>query len=198
LIAVSRVPLRFVAARLLTVLPFVIFALFLPFIGTGKDMAFAGIMISSEGVSAMFNVIAKAAIGATASILLAATTEAPDIIKGLTKLHVPAVITSIASFMIRYLEEIAGELGRMRTAMTSRGYDPRWLWQAKPIASSAGALFVRSYERGERVYDAMLSRGYNGTMPLIEERTASGSEWMTALSVPAVSILVSVLAAVTT
>jgi cobalt/nickel transport system permease protein len=46
--------------------------------------------------------------------------------------------------MVRYLEVLAGELGRMRTAMTARGYDPRWLWQVRPIASSAGALFIRS------------------------------------------------------
>ena len=50
-------------------------------------------------------------------------------------------------------------------ARVSRGYDPRWIWQARAVAASAGALFIRSYERGERVYLAMLSRGYDGAMP---------------------------------
>ena len=65
--------------------------------------------------------------------------------------------------MVRYGDVITGEMRRMKIARESRGYDPRWIWQAKAVARSAGALFVRSYERGERVYLAMASRGYAGT-----------------------------------
>jgi cobalt/nickel transport system permease protein len=87
------------------------------------------------------------------------------------------VITAIAGFMVRYLGIVAGEGRRMHVARQSRGYDPRWLWQARGIAASAGTLFVRSYERGERVYLAMLSRGYDGTMPALGGRRASASGW---------------------
>jgi len=103
-------------------------------------------------------------------------------------------MTAIAGFMIRYLELIADELGRMRVAMTARGYDPRWIWQAKPIAASAGAMFIRSYERGERVYDAMLSRGYQGSMPDLGHKRASHSDWRTAITLPLLGIIISVVA----
>jgi cobalt/nickel transport system permease protein len=145
----------------------------------------------------MWNILAKAILGATASILLAATTEVPDMVKGFGRLRVPPVITGIASFMIRYLEVVAGELARMRTAMTARGYDPRWLSQARPIAASAGTLFVRSYERGERVYDAMLSRGYNGVMPALSTRSATTREWLWAIAIPLFAAAVSAIAVVT-
>jgi cobalt/nickel transport system permease protein len=79
--------------------------------------------------------------------------------------------------MVRYLGIVAGEGRRMHVARQSRGYDPRWLWQARGIAASAGTLFVRSYERGERVYLAMLSRGYDGTMPALEGRRTSACDW---------------------
>lgn len=194
LVRFSRVPVRFVLSRLIAVVPFVIFALFLPFIGAGKDVDLLGIGLSSEGIWAMWNILAKASLGATASILLAATTEAPEIVKGFGRLRVPPVITGIASFMIRYLEVIAGELARMRTAMTARGYEPRWLSQARPIAASAGTLFVRSYERGERVYDAMLSRGYDGVMPALGTPTASTREWLGALALPLIAAAVAVIA----
>lgn len=194
---VARIPGGFVVSRLASVIPFVIFALFLPFVGQGKDGEFLGLAISSSGVWAMWNVLAKAVLGATATILLAATTETPDILKGFSRLKVPGVITAIASFMIRYLEVIAGELGRMRTAMTARGYDPRWLWQARPIASSAGTLFIRSYERGERIYEAMLSRGYNGSMPLASSETTTAAQWISALIIPAIALIVAVTALVT-
>lgn len=197
LVGFSRVPLRFVLSRLIAVGPFVVFALFLPFIGEGKDFDLLGISLSGEGIWAMWNILAKAILGATASILLAATTEVPDMVKGFGRLRVPPVITGIASFMIRYLEVVAGELARMRTAMTARGYDPRWLSQARPIAASAGTLFVRSYERGERVYDAMLSRGYNGVMPALGTRSATGQEWLGALAIPLFAAAIAAIAVMT-
>ena len=113
------------------------------------------------------------------------------------RLRVPSVLTAIASFMIRYLEVVAAEMGRMRTAMTARGYDPRWLAQTRPIAASAGALFVRSYERGERVHSAMLARGFDGTMPDLEPDAADGREWMMACGVAVVSLALAVVAVVT-
>jgi cobalt/nickel transport system permease protein len=198
LVGFSRVPVRFVLSRLIAIAPFVVFALFLPFIGVGKDIDLLGISLSSEGIWAMWNILAKATLGATASIMLAATTEVPEIVKGFGRLRVPPVITGIASFMIRYLEVVAGELARMRTAMTARGYDPRWLSQARPIAASAGTLFVRSYERGERVYDAMLSRGYNGVMPALDTRSATNQEWLEALMFPLLAAVVALIAMATT
>ncbi len=197
LVMVARVPIPFVFVRLAAIVPFVLFAVVLPFIGTGETTEFAGLSLSVDGLWAMWNILAKASLGATASIVLAATTEVPDILKGLSRLRVPAVLTSIASFMIRYLEVVAGELGRMRTAMTARGYDPRWIGQAKPIAASAGALFIRSYERGERVYDAMLARGYTGTMPALDAAKATGRQWLLALVFPGASLLLAISALVT-
>ncbi|MDH3190808.1 MAG: energy-coupling factor transporter transmembrane protein EcfT, partial [Acidimicrobiia bacterium] len=141
---------------------------------------------------------AKAAIGATFSIVLAATTEVPDILKGLSRLRVPPVLTSIASFMIRYLEVVAEELGRVRIAMTARGYSPRWIGQARPIAASAGALFIRSYERGERVYDAMLARGFSGTMPDMGSAPPTSRQWISAMAIPAAALGVAIAALVTT
>jgi cobalt/nickel transport system permease protein len=98
--------------------------------------------------------------------------------------------------MVRYLEILVGEVGRMRVAMTSRGYDPRWLWQAKPIATGAGALFVRSYERGERVHAAMLSRGFNGVMPTWDAPTGSAAAWASGMALPALALVVAVIAMV--
>lgn len=170
----------FVARRLLVIVPFVAFALAIPFVATGEQVDVLGVSLSREGVWGAWNVIAKASLGATTSITLAATTEVPRMLTGMTRLRVPATLTAIASFMVRYLEVVAGELGRMRTAMAARGYAPRWLWQARPVATSAGALFIRSYERGERVHAAMLSRGYTGSMPELDERRATWAEWLLA------------------
>lgn len=174
----SRIPFRFVALRLLAIAPFVIFALLIPFVSSGEKTDVWGVSVSVDGLWGAWNILAKAALGASVSILLTATTEIPDIIRGLGRLRVPSLFTAIAMFMVRYLELISDELRRMRVAMTARGYDPRWLHQARPIASSAGALFIRSYERGERVHSAMLSRGFTGEMPNLGHRSAAPKEWL--------------------
>lgn len=193
-IGVARLPVRFVLGRLVVILPFVLFAATLPFVAGGERVDVAGVALSRDGLWGTFNVLAKAGLGATASIVLAGTTEQARILTGLERLRVPVVLTTIAAFMLRYLEVIAGELRRMRTAMTARGYDPRWLWQVKPIASGAGALFIRSYERGERVHAAMVSRGFTGTMPALDVRRASVGEWAITAVVPALAVAVAAAA----
>lgn len=197
LIARSGVGARFVLRRLAVVLPFIAFALFIPFVASGEQVEVLGVGVSREGLWGAWNVVAKATLGATASILLAATTEIPRLLSGMGRLKVPWVLTTIAAFMVRYLELLAGELRRMRIAMAARGYDPRWLWQARPVATSAGALFVRSYERGERVHAAMLARGYTGVMPELDDRRATARDWGTAAVVPLVAWTVAVVALVT-
>jgi cobalt/nickel transport system permease protein len=118
----------------------------------------------------------------------------PEFLRGFQRLHMPRAITSTLSFMIRYLDVIADDVRRMRVARQSRGYDPRWLWQARAVATSAGALFIRSYERGERVHLAMLSRGFTGSMPDVDGRPASTASWARALAAPVLAATICALA----
>lgn len=185
----ARVPARFVVARLAVVTPFLLLALVVPFVAAGERTSVLGLSLSVDGLWGGFAIAAKALLGAGASILLVATTEVPRLLRGLERLRVPPVLTQIATFMVRYLEVIAGEFARQRTAMTARGFDPRWLWQLRPLAASAGSLFVRAYERGERVHAAMLARGYVGTLPRpADERDATPRDWALAALLPVAAI----------
>lgn len=189
---VGRIPLRFLLTRMLVVLPFVLFALLLPFIAEGERTTVLGVSVAVEGLWGMATILSRSLLGVAASVLLAATTEVPRILRGLERLRIPPVLTAIAAFMLRYLEVIAGELGRMRRAMTARGYDPRWLWQARPIAAGAGALFIRSYERGERVHAAMLARGWDGHMPDLVDDRATAIDWRRAAVLPTTALTLAV------
>lgn len=183
LTAAARVPPGFVLRRLVIEAPFVLFAVFLPVVGTGPRVEVLGVSLSQAGLWAAWNIVAKATLGAWASILLAATTQVPDLLKGFARLRFPRVITSIMAFMVRYLDVVVGEWNRMRIALRSRAYRPRSLRRAGALAAATGALFIRSYERGERVYLAMLSRGYNGAMPGMDRAVPAGSQWAVALLV---------------
>ena len=192
-IRIARLPFGFVLLRLAVVIPFLLFAVLIPFIAGGEQIEVGGVSLSRDGLWGMWNVFAKATLGATTSIVLAATTEIAEMLRGMAVLRVPAALTAIAMFMIRYLVVVSNELTRMRVAMTARGYDPRWLWQAKPIAASAGALFIRSYERGERVHSAMLARGFTGTMPEINRRRATRHDWTMAAAAAAAAAVLAAL-----
>lgn len=192
----SNVPGTFVAKRMIVEVPFLIFALLLPFVGEAPNVDIFGASLSQAGLLAAWTIMAKGSCGVVASILLAATTEIPDILSGLTKLRVPATLVSIAGFMVRYLEVIGVELARMRVAMAARGYEPKAFWQVRALATSAGALFIRSYERGERVYLAMLSRGYHGTMPDLGSPAVARFDIAKALVVPALAACVAAAALV--
>jgi cobalt/nickel transport system permease protein len=197
-VALAELPAGFVLRRLVVVLPFVAFAFAIPFVATGPEVEVLGVALSREGLWGAWNVLAKALLGASTTIVLAGTTEETRILQGLQRLRIPATLTLIASFMLRYITIVAEEFRRTRTAMAARGYAPRWLGDAGPVASAAGAGFVRAYERGERVHAAMASRGFTGTMPELDTRVATRAEWLGAGAVAALVVATAVTAAVVT
>lgn len=183
-VAIAAVPPVFVLRRMLVETPFVAFALLLPFVARGPKVDVWGLTVSHDGLLGAWNILAKGTLGVVAGVLLAATTESRTMLLGLQKLRMPAQLVQIMSFMLRYAGVITAEMGRMRVARESRGFLARDLRQAPAVAKSAGALFIRTYERGERVHLAMLSRGYTGTMPTILDTRATRAHWATAATLP--------------
>lgn len=113
----------------------------------------------------------KAAIGTVSAVLLGATTSFPDVLHALERLKTPRLLVLIAAFMYRYLFTIVDEVQRMRAALTARGYAPRHALQLQALGRVATALFLRTYERAERVHLAMLARGFDERMPRLQALT---------------------------
>ncbi|MPZ28107.1 MAG: cobalt ECF transporter T component CbiQ [Micromonosporaceae bacterium] len=197
--AVARIPPGWLARRAAIELPFVALAFALPFLAAGPRVDWAGLSLSVDGLLGGWNILAKATLGLLASLLLVGTTTVRDLIVGLDRLRCPAPLTQIATFMLRYLDVLVGESRRMRVARLARGDDPRFLWQVRGFAAGLGALFLRAYERGERVWLAMRARGWTGRMPagLSATGVATARQWSAAASVPAVAAAVAIAAVVT-
>ena len=194
---VARVPLLRLATRLLIELPFLAFAFFLPFIGSGPRVDVWFLSLSSSGLWGAWNILVKGTLGVAATSLLGATTTVPELVAALERLRLPKVLVAIVAFMVRYLDVITEEMRRMRVARLSRGHDPRWIWQARAVATSAGALFIRSFERGERVHLAMMSRGFDGTLYPSESGVPARRDWATSLLLPATALAACLAAVVT-
>ncbi|OJV97251.1 MAG: cobalt ECF transporter T component CbiQ [Microbacterium sp. 67-17] len=161
-LVIARVPPRVVARRMTIELPFVVFALLLPFIATGPTIEVGPFTLAVEGLWGAWALLAKATLAVGAATVLISTTEPRRMVQALGQLRLPAVLTSIIGFMIRYLDLIVEETRRMRIARESRGFRARGLASWRIIAQAAGSVIVRSHARGERVHLAMLSRGGAG------------------------------------
>ena len=123
-----------------------------------------------------------------AAILLVATTRFPDMVHALEHLHVPAVLTTIVSFLYRYLFVLTDEVMRLLRARQSRSGTVAGLksgrsvfWRARVTGNMAGQLFLRSYERSDRIYNAMLARGYSGQLRTLNPHVMKSSDWLFAM-----------------
>ncbi|NBM21234.1 cobalt ECF transporter T component CbiQ [Streptomyces sp. GC420] len=188
--AVARLPYGVLLGRMLIEIPFVAFAVLMPFVAEGPTTEVLGLRLSESGLWAAWNILAKGTLGVAASVILASTTELRALVLGLQRLRLPPMLVQIAGFMIRYGDVITDEMRRMRIARASRGFEARGVRHWGVLAKTAGALFIRSYERGERVHLAMISRGYAGTVPVIDDLSASRAQWAHAAALPAAALAV--------
>jgi cobalt/nickel transport system permease protein len=113
----------------------------------------------------LWNVAAKAMLGVLSLSALLLTTSLASVLEGLGRLRVPSVFVHLAGFTYRYLFLFREEARRLWRARAARCYRGRWLWQAGGLGALLGTLFLRGYERSERVYLAMLARGFEGGAP---------------------------------
>ncbi len=188
----AKLPIKTVLLRSLIEIPFVLFAFLMPFFGTGKSYEILGFTIYESGVLAGLGIIAKGTLGILTAILLSSTTTARELLRGLERLRIPTLIIQIATFMLRYMNVVNDEMERMRIARASRGFEATGVKHWKVLGHSAGALFIRSYERGERVHLAMISRGYQGLMPQESNVKTSSTELLQGLALPILAAIISI------
>ena len=167
ILSLTKIPLKTYFNRLALDIPFILFALFLPFLSSennDKVFEFFSFSIYQTGINDMFTILFKATLGLSVGIILTAVTSSMEIIYGLQKLKVPNIIIAIMSFTIRYIDVFIDEFKRVKISMASRGYVEKGLKTLLPIAYASGAMLIRGYERGERVYLSMISRGFKGNI----------------------------------
>jgi cobalt/nickel transport system permease protein len=163
---IARLPLGRLALRSAAVLPFAAtIALLAPLQAAGGSWNAGGLMAATDGWVTAWGILSKAWLSASCMLLLAASTRTADLLAALRRLGVPDVFVLLLSFIARYVGVLGDQLRSLRTALASRAPRLRRRTLLHASGSIAGNLFVRSYERGERIHAAMLSRGYTGALP---------------------------------
>jgi cobalt/nickel transport system permease protein len=125
--------------------------------------------ITDAGLLRFVSIVIRSWLSVQMAILLVATTRFPDIVHALEHLRVPAILTTIIAFLYRYLFVLVDEVFRLLRAREARSAAAPGsrsggsvAWRAGVAGNMAGQLFLRSYERSDRVYNAMQARGYTG------------------------------------
>ena len=175
----SRVGLGRYTKRSAVALPFALAALTVAFSTPGDElwrwnMLGFPVTITAEGVVRFGSIVVRSLLSVQGAVLLAGTTKFPDILRALRWMRLPGVLVSTAGFLYRYLFVLADEAQRMIRAREARSAAPAGkgggsvIWRARVAGGMAGSLFIRSYERSERIYDAMVARGYDGEVRALQ------------------------------
>jgi len=176
----SSLGIGYVWRRASLALPFVLAALPIIFTTEGPpllsvDLGPLTLTASEDGLGRFVNVAIKSWLSVQAAIILASSTPFPELLKAMRAVRVPRMLVAMFGLMWRYLFILADETLRLMRARAARSGAP-WpvrgrrqarsggslAWRARVTGGMAGNLFLRAFERSERIYVAMLSRGYDG------------------------------------
>jgi cobalt/nickel transport system permease protein len=173
LVLLSRVPARYVFRKsaLLSCVALGI-AILLPFFKPGRTLweiqIVVPIRMTYEGALALSNVMSKAYLAILTMVLLSATTQFNDLLAALQSFRCPRVLIVLLAFVYRYIFVLVDETEKMMMAREARRFGMRRWRDMSSLTHMVGVLFLRTYERAEAIYLAMLARGFTGEVKVIE------------------------------
>lgn len=189
----SELGVGYVLKRAVLALPFVLAALPVVFTLPGKPLFSLmlgpwALTATLPGVERFVSIALKSWVSVQAAIVLASTTEFPDLLMAMRALRIPRLLVSIFGLMWRYLFVLADEVIRLMRARISRSGEAdradlkpggSVIWRARITGGMAGSLFLRAFERSDRIYMAMLARGYDGEARSEPLQRLSSASWIT-------------------
>jgi len=173
IVLLSRLPFSFIAKRLLLVVPFV-FTLCLLILftheGNGEIARVYFLSVTSDGLNRAVLIAARAMAAVTLVLCMLGTMKFENTMKALEHLKVPTKVTQLLMFTYRYIFVLIDEFSAMSRSLASRSFEKGTnLRTMTTLAKMVGMLFIRSFERADRVYNAMVSRGYSGRLETMAE-----------------------------
>ena len=201
----SKLGLGYTLKRSIVALPFALIAITVLFSIPGKPLTdFHFFMwdftITDAGFLRFVSILIRSWLSVQMAILLVAVTRFPDLIHAFEHLRVPSVLTTIIAFLYRYLFVLTDEVFRLLRARESRSAAAAGsrsgggvVWRAKVAGNMAGQLFLRSYERSDRIYNAMVARGYAGHLYTLNPHEMKSSDYYASALAVAVIFLTQML-----
>ena len=195
LVFISRIPIRFLFAYLRWALLFsLFFVIIMPLTVEGDEIAkFYFLSISRNGIELGFLIALRALSAVLLIFPMVGTSKFIVTMKALQDLKIPDKLIQMVVFAYRYIFIFTEEIERMFTAAKTRAFQEKTnLHTLRTAGFILGMLFVRSYERARRVYDAMLARGYTGELKILHEFNLCSKDFVKAGIIIIAAILLQV------
>lgn len=148
----ARIPIRYLARRVL---------LFLP-VALAVSLSIPISQGFVAGCDKMAAILFRSTLSFLAVLWLVNVLPFDQLLVALRRYRVPAVFVAMLAFMYRYSFVLWDELNRMRTARKARQFQRHGRFGWGNAMQVIGLLLIRSMERAERVHGAMCSRGWDG------------------------------------
>lgn len=170
LIALSGVPVRYLLKRVVITSPLLLSLIVFPPLFSREVVGRVGGVAVTTGMLNAANLALKFCLCLLATLVLTSTTRFDRLLRGLQWMGLPRVLVVQLSFLYRYLFVMADESIRMRIAGESRLLRLAPLGRRlRAVGGAIGVLFLRTLDRSERIYAAMASRGFDGTVRILSE-----------------------------
>ncbi len=196
LLFAARLPLLKVARRLFMVNLFtLLFWLTLPFTVAGEVHVEVGPLAMSEA-GLMLAALITLKTNAIVLIFLAlvATSRVADIGHGLVSLRLPNRLCMLLLFTYRYIFVLQQEYQRLRRAALLRGFKPSTSMHTyRTYGNLLGMTLVKSWQRGLRVQQAMMLRGFRGKFYSLEGRNLIAADWSLFILLFVIAVLMALL-----
>jgi cobalt/nickel transport system permease protein len=179
LVTIARLPLKKLKNRLLVVNTFVLLLwFFIPFNYPGRQILSIGpLSLSQDGLIYVLSITIKTNAIVLATIAVLGTSEVFSLAHALLHLKIPEKLVYLFFFFYRYISVLHEEYTRLKRAMAIRCFHPKTnMHTYRSFAYLVGMLLVRSYERSQRIYQAMLCRGFQGKFPLVRHFRLTGRD----------------------
>ncbi|GBE03087.1 energy-coupling factor transporter transmembrane protein EcfT [bacterium BMS3Abin08] len=196
LVALARLDMKKLINRLVVVNVFVFLLwAFIPFSYPGETVFHIGPLTATrEGMLYTLSITLKTNAIVLATIAILGTSEIFSLAHALVHLKVPDKLVPLFFFFYRYISVLHGEYGRLRNAMIIRCFRAGTnMHTYRTYAYLVGMLIVKSYERSQRIYQAMLCRGFKGRFPVMTHFRLRKGDVVFGLSMAAVTVLLVII-----
>jgi cobalt/nickel transport system permease protein len=186
----ARLGLGYTFKRSFIAIPFALAAISAVFSPLGSPLfsfqfLWMDLTATDFGLMRFLSILVRSWLSVQIAILLVATTQFPDLVHAFEHLRVPRILTTIVAFLYRYLFVLTDEVFRLLRARQARSaglpgkqQGRTIFWRAQVTGAMAGQLFLRSYERSDRIYNAMLARGYTGHIRTLNPHQMTRRDWL--------------------
>ena len=167
LLMLAKLPVLAVCKRLLLVNGFTLFLwISLPLTyGGDNNYQFWFLTLSQEGIHLALRITLKTNTIILTIIALLTTSTIAHLGSALDRMRFPKKICFLLLYSYRYIFVIHQEYLRLLRAAKMRSFTPKTnLHTYKTYAYLFGMTLVKSYNRAQRVHQAMLLRGFNGRL----------------------------------